>query len=440
MVDPLYSGVLGGSNSNVTHLSSFAIGSNLTSTLPNTLFTTTVSATSAIFGDGTSLTNIVLVPRDFSNLRGVDANEFYGTGVRVSFFPLSGYNGIDSQSYIVTVGGITQSASDYTISEANRGTITFPTAPPARAKISVRTLTGAPGGGSASFLQSRSISNNSAQNRQVLKWNSATSEWVPRNQTTSVPYNSGGSTTVNSVTSFNFIIPSGVRWLRLNGDTGVGAAGEPGHNGENGLDGYTDPESSLPTDGSDGANGANGANGDPGKSVIVGQYTFPGGTGGLGGFGGGGGGGGGIYNGRPGLAGNGEGLGGLGGAGQTDPYVTPNATPDTGNGLGGTGGTGGLGCARVNSDVSTGGAGGAGAFYVNDPASGPGGGGGGGGGGAGNAGILVLGLGGAGGSGGSGTAGGPRLNYDTGINVEGLSSIPVQITTGNGSATLTISW
>jgi len=109
---------------------------------------------------------------------------FTGNGSATAFSPVEGYNGTDAGSYIVSVGGIDQRpTTDWTISSANSGTITFASAPPNGASIVVRAFVGASGGGGgsgdATSLQGRALADTAPTDGQAVVWDEANETWKP---------------------------------------------------------------------------------------------------------------------------------------------------------------------------------------------------------------------------------------------------------------------
>jgi hypothetical protein len=104
--------------------------------------------------------------------------EHTGDGTTVAF-TFSGYNGTDDGGYLVSVGGIDQPPSKYSISSAAGGTITFVDAPVNGELISIRAVvgTGSGGGGNATSLQGVDISATAPTDGQVLTYVAADDEW-----------------------------------------------------------------------------------------------------------------------------------------------------------------------------------------------------------------------------------------------------------------------
>ena len=294
---------------------------------------------------------------------------------------------------------------------------------------------GGEGSSNATQLQGRNIATTAPTDGQILTWDPETSTWVATSIVT------GGSITVNTLGVTNWTVPLTARWVRVQASSGNGSAGTDGSAGTNGSQpSYNSPEGEAPfyTTGEKGSDGTDGVDGIDGKSVKIGTIVVAsGGPKGLKGFGGGGGGGGGISDtvnyesgvttygclASSGNAGVGADSGGGGGA----------ATFEANGADGAAGGSG---------DGAAGGAGGGGAF-----AGGTGGtaslatraGGGGGGGGFGS---PAVGDGGVGGDGGLGTSGANGASVDIAFDLSTYAgtTIPIEITAGNGSASITISW
>lgn len=288
-------------------------------------------------------------------------------------FTFAGFNGTANAGYIVSVGGIDQPPSKYSISNTNGGTITFVEAPLAGELVSVRAIVAGSGGGGsgdATSLQGRSIATTAPTAGQVLAWNATTSKWAPASLNGSVTFSGPGS--------YTWMVPAWVRWVQLDVIAGSGTSPNvtDGADGSPGVDGNIDLDGNLtlPTTGANGADGVS-EPGVEGNSIqLVSDYIIPvvfaggaAGTGGTAGLGGGGGGGGGFYDGfsttypgAPGGRGNGY-YGGHGGAGATV----------AGHGAGGAAGGAG---ATAGSDGNTvgGGAGGIGSNNGGDGGSGGG--------------------------------------------------------------------
>jgi hypothetical protein len=109
---------------------------------------------------------------------GTTATEHTGDGTTVAF-TFSGYNGIDDGGYLVSVGGIDQPPSKYSITSTDGGTITFVNAPVTGELISIRAVvgTGSGGGGDATSLQGVAISTATPTLGQGLVYDGT--EWAP---------------------------------------------------------------------------------------------------------------------------------------------------------------------------------------------------------------------------------------------------------------------
>lgn len=108
---------------------------------------------------------------------GTTATEYTGDG-STSAFLFAGYTGTDDGGYLVSVGGIDQPPSTYTISEANGGTISFASAPVAGELICIRAIV-AGESGNAIKIQGRAVSATAPTDKQSLVWDAATSVWKP---------------------------------------------------------------------------------------------------------------------------------------------------------------------------------------------------------------------------------------------------------------------
>jgi hypothetical protein len=108
---------------------------------------------------------------------GTTATEYTGNG-STSAFLFSGYNGTDDGGYLVSVGGIDQPPSTYTISEANGGTISFASAPVAGELICIRAIV-AGESGNAIKIQGRAVAATAPTDKQSLVWDAATNVWKP---------------------------------------------------------------------------------------------------------------------------------------------------------------------------------------------------------------------------------------------------------------------
>jgi hypothetical protein len=107
---------------------------------------------------------------------GTTVTERTGDGTTVAF-TFSGYNGTDDGGYIVSVGGIDQPPSSYSISNTAGGTITFSAAPTAGELISIRAIVSGPAvGGDATSLRGINISQATPTTGEALVYNGASWE------------------------------------------------------------------------------------------------------------------------------------------------------------------------------------------------------------------------------------------------------------------------
>ena len=107
---------------------------------------------------------------------GTTVTEHTGDGTTVAF-TFSGYNGTADGGYLVSVGGIDQPPSKYSISSTAGGTITFVEAPFAGEIVSVRAIVAGSGSGNATSLQGRPILDSPPDDRMSLTW--LNNEWTP---------------------------------------------------------------------------------------------------------------------------------------------------------------------------------------------------------------------------------------------------------------------
>jgi hypothetical protein len=109
---------------------------------------------------------------------GTTVTEHTGDGTTVAF-TFSGYNGTADGGYIVSVGGIDQPPSKYSISSTAGGTITFVEAPVDGELISIRAIVAGSGGegANATSLQGRPILDSPPDDRMSLTW--LNDQWMP---------------------------------------------------------------------------------------------------------------------------------------------------------------------------------------------------------------------------------------------------------------------
>jgi len=380
---------------------------------------------------------------------GTTVTEHTGDGTTVAF-TFSGYNGTEDGGYIVSVGGIDQPPSKYSITNTAGGTITFVEAPVSGELISIRAIVAGSGGGggdgNAIQIQGRDVASTAPTAGQVLAWNSTASQWQPTSLNGSVSFNTAGT--------HQWAVPAWVRWVYVNAAAGDGSNGTAtnGQNGAAGVSAYFDTENNTwvaPTQGANGADGTASA-GAAGKSISIAALSldYNGGAAGLAGVpgkGGGGGGGGASelsgFAALAGLPGTGTGAGQAGGAGTSTSSGTGGlaggGTAADGNGsmggsggeFGGSGGNGGdaqyAGGGGGGGTASCGGGGGGGGYSTGS--STPGGPGIGGGGGAADTSMSA---------GGTGDTFAGAVDFSTVAN----TTIDIVISEGEGNASITITW
>ena len=417
--------------------SSLALGELATNTATGELF---------LGGDG----GVMLLNAPTS--AGTTVTEHTGDGSTVAF-TFTGFSSTADGAYLVSVGGIDQPPSKYSVSSTAGGTLTFVEAPTAGELISIRAIVAGSGGGGsgdATSIQGVDVATTAPTNGQVLAYNSTTDKWEPQG--------GGGSVTFDTVGTHLWSVPASVRYAAVVATAGDGDAGTSGTNGAAGAigaDAYFDIETQSwvsPTIGANGADGVDGVDGTTGKSVTLAAISLAlaggaGGAKGLKGFGGGGSGGGGTPSalGANGAAGSGAtaGGGGTGGGGEAFGGAAGGgaATAGTtgGPGVQGTGGSGDL----------NGGAGGNGGFATGTGGGGGGGGGYdrcGGGGGGGSSGDTAspgsAGYPGAGGTGTAGTAGTAGQTFTGAANFSAYAGgqVSIVISEGAGNASITITY
>lgn len=392
---------------------------------------------------------------------GTTVTEHTGDGTTVAF-TFTGYSTTDDGAYLVSVGGIDQPPSKYSVSATAGGTVTFVEAPVAGELISIRAIVAGGGGGgsgNATQIQGRDVASDAPTNGQVLAWDAAQNRWEPTSLNGSVTFSSAGT--------HQWAVPAWVRWVYVNAAAGDGSDGTAtdGADGEAGISAYFDETSQqwvAPTTGANGADGTASA-GVTGASVSIAALTitYAGGTAGLPGlpgYGGGGSGGGGYYApgdpttyGADGLSGNGL-TPGQGGTSGQSPSGGASGGPPATSGETGTSGLGGIGGTGANGG-GNGGAGGP----AGDTGGIPGAGGGGGlnrsGGGGGGGGSYVVGgqntqIAGAGLPGKGGTADTSMCAGGAGDTFTGAmdfttvagTTIDIVISEGAGSPSITITW
>ena len=146
---------------------------------------------------------------------GTTVTEHTGDGTTVAF-AFGGYNGTADGGYIVSVGGIDQPPSTYSISNTAGGTITFSAAPTAGELISIRAIVAGSGGGGsgdATSLQGRDLSDQAPDDRMSVTWNQALNTWQPSFTTelSGVPISS------TTPTAGNLLQFDGTNWVPFDG-------------------------------------------------------------------------------------------------------------------------------------------------------------------------------------------------------------------------------
>lgn len=374
---------------------------------------------------------------------GSTITEWTATEGQTVFTGINGYVDTADGSYLVSVGGVDQPGSAYTITSANSGTLTLASGAPAGVIVAVRAFVGGTGGGggstNATQLQGRAVSSATPNNGQVLAWNATSQAWEP----TSI----NGSVTFNSAGTHTWVVPAWVRWVYVSGSAGNGTAGTDGTNGQagqTGQSGYYDENNNYvdATTGANGADGVDGVNGLAGASLTVAALSIAlaGGTagvGGLKGYGGGGSGGGAMDGHSAAYGATGNGL--YPGTGGQD-YQGSAGAGGGGNATAGNGANGGIG----DEGGGNGGQGGVGLFY---PGFGGGGGylrsGGGGGGGEYSSTTNQAGAPGQPGQGGIGTlgtVGGAGQTIAQPLNLSNVAGTSISIVIGSGAGSPSITF
>ena len=126
---------------------------------------------------------------------GTTTTEATGDGTTTAF-TFAGYNGTADGGYLVSVGGIDQPPSEYSVTDTAGGTLTFVEAPTNGELISIRAIVAGSGGGGgtgdATSLQGVAISAVAPTTGQLLEFTGA--EWEPKHTTElGTAYTSGGS-------------------------------------------------------------------------------------------------------------------------------------------------------------------------------------------------------------------------------------------------------
>ena len=141
---------------------------------------------------------------------GTTVTEHTGDGTTVAF-TFTGYSSTDDGAYLVSVGGIDQPPSKYSISSTAGGTITFVEAPVAGELISIRAIVAGGGGGGsgdATSIQGRPVLDQAPDEKMSLTW--VGSNWQPSFTTdlAGVPLGSPFQPTSGNLLRFD-----GTNWL-----------------------------------------------------------------------------------------------------------------------------------------------------------------------------------------------------------------------------------
>jgi hypothetical protein len=151
---------------------------------------------------------------------GTVVTEHTGNGSTTAF-TFAGYNGTADGGYLVSVGGIDQPPSTYSISDTAGGTITFSTAPVDGELISIRAIVAGSGGGgdgNATQLQGRDINAQAPDNKMVLAWSGTLMEWFPSfaEQADAIKLQ-GAAISATSPTTGNLLKFDGTEWVPFDG-------------------------------------------------------------------------------------------------------------------------------------------------------------------------------------------------------------------------------
>jgi hypothetical protein len=136
------------------------------------------------------------------------------------YFPINAYSTNNASSYLVSVGGVDQIPyTNYTVVDADGGTIIFTSPIPVGIVISIRTLLLKPASqtGSVTQLQGYSISSVAPVDGQVLTWNNVDARWEPGSVLIT-----GGAVTFTDKSVHYFNVPATARWSRLQVASGAG--------------------------------------------------------------------------------------------------------------------------------------------------------------------------------------------------------------------------
>jgi hypothetical protein len=149
------------------------------------------TATGELFLGGDSAVLLLNPP----TAAGTTTTEATGDGTTTAF-AFTGFNGTADGGYLVSVGGIDQPPSKYSVTDTAGGTLTFVEAPTDGELISIRAIVAGSGGGGgtgdATSLQGVAISDATPSTGQLLEFTGA--EWEPKYTTElGTAYTSEGS-------------------------------------------------------------------------------------------------------------------------------------------------------------------------------------------------------------------------------------------------------
>lgn len=143
---------------------------------------------------------------------GTTVTEHTGDGTTTAF-TFAGYNGTADGGYIVSVGGIDQPPSKYSISNTAGGTITFVEAPTAGELISIRAIVAGGGGGGsgdATSLQGIPISETDPVTGQGLVYNGTA--WAPGAGTANATQLQSTPVSATAPTTGQGLVYNGTSW------------------------------------------------------------------------------------------------------------------------------------------------------------------------------------------------------------------------------------
>jgi len=112
---------------------------------------------------------------------GTTTTEATGDGTTTAF-TFAGFNGTADGGYLVSVGGIDQPPSKYSVTDTAGGTLTFVEAPTDGELISIRAIVAGSGGGGsgdATSLQGRALSDAIPDDKMCITWVESLNQWQP---------------------------------------------------------------------------------------------------------------------------------------------------------------------------------------------------------------------------------------------------------------------